>query len=128
MRRGHTVIGLTQSPEKFGERPKNIHIPETADKRTDADVVVNAYGPHSTGHDANRLLKCLAKYFLASKKAGVEYVVIIEFLGRVPPRIADSNAHVYYMEDRLGPVGTSLREFCNARLAIKVGTATTEDE
>lgn len=42
--------------------------------------------------------------------------------------IADSEAHVQYMEERLGHLGTSLRSYRNARLARKNGKATEEDE
>lgn len=37
--------------------------------------------------------------------------------------IADSHAHVTYMEERLGPSGVALRGYRNARLALKAGTA-----
>jgi putative NADH-flavin reductase len=37
--------------------------------------------------------------------------------------IADSHAHVSYMEERLGPSGVALREYRNARLALKSGSA-----
>lgn len=38
--------------------------------------------------------------------------------------IADSHAHTSYMEERLGHMGVSLREYRNARLAEKEGNAT----
>lgn len=38
--------------------------------------------------------------------------------------IADSHAHTSYMEERLGHMGVSLREFRNARLAEREGNAT----
>lgn len=40
--------------------------------------------------------------------------------------IADSHAHTSYMEERLGHMGVSLREFRNARLADREGRATKE--
>jgi len=42
--------------------------------------------------------------------------------------IADSEAHVSYMEERLGHLGTSLRSYRNARLRKREGKATEEDE
>lgn len=38
--------------------------------------------------------------------------------------IAESDAHVQYMEERLGPLGIALRSYRNARLAQRSGTAT----
>ena len=42
--------------------------------------------------------------------------------------IADSEAHVQYMEERLGHLGSSLRAYRNARLAKREGKATEADE
>ena len=41
--------------------------------------------------------------------------------------IADSESHVQYMEDRLGPLGVGLRRLRNARIKVRDGTATEED-
>lgn len=41
--------------------------------------------------------------------------------------IADSDAHTSYMEERLGPMGTGLRKYRNARAGVKNGTATTAE-
>ncbi|KAJ3540332.1 hypothetical protein NM208_g5114 [Fusarium decemcellulare] len=41
--------------------------------------------------------------------------------------IADSHAHVTYMEERLGPMGGILRTYRNARLALLAGASSNED-
>jgi putative NADH-flavin reductase len=41
--------------------------------------------------------------------------------------MADSESHVQYMEDRLGPLGVGLRKLRNARIKVREGTATEED-
>ena len=40
--------------------------------------------------------------------------------------LADSEAHTCYMEERLGPLGSSLRKLRNARIAEREGRATDE--
>lgn len=42
--------------------------------------------------------------------------------------IADSEAHTSYMEDRLGPMGSGLRAYRNARMAEAAGTADAETQ
>jgi len=41
--------------------------------------------------------------------------------------MADSESHVQYMEERLGPLGVGLRELRIARDKVRMGTATEED-
>jgi putative NADH-flavin reductase len=41
--------------------------------------------------------------------------------------IADSESHVQYMEERLGPLGVGLRKLRDARTKVRDGTATEED-
>lgn len=42
--------------------------------------------------------------------------------------IADSEAHTSYMEERLGPMGSGLRAYRNARAAQRNGKSTTESK
>lgn len=41
--------------------------------------------------------------------------------------IADSESHVQYMEERLGPLGVGLRKLRDARTKLRNGTTTEED-
>ncbi len=59
--RGHKVIGFSRSPEKLGTHPRYtphtldinaLGIQELAKAFADLDVLVNAYGPHTAGHEA----------------------------------------------------------------------------
>ncbi|KAB8208926.1 hypothetical protein BDV34DRAFT_222181 [Aspergillus parasiticus] len=86
------------------------------------------------------------KLILAVKLADVKYFVFVggagsllvpgthESLADYPGffyayrrQMAESDAHVRYMEERLGPIGALLRSYRNARLAEKSGRATAED-
>jgi hypothetical protein len=88
------------------------------------------------------------KIVLAIKRAKVPYIIMVGGCGSLylPGQeddtacdsrqwwlcyrrgIADSEAHVQYMEERLGHLGSSLRAYRNARLARKNGKATEADE
>jgi putative NADH-flavin reductase len=88
------------------------------------------------------------KIVLAVKRAKVRYVIMVGGCGSLylPGQeddtacdsrqwwlqyrrgIADSEAHVQYMEERLGHLGSSLRAYRTARLAKREGKATEEDE
>lgn len=91
-------------------------------------------------------VEVVRKLILAVKLANIKYFVFVggagslmvpethESLADYPNfflsyrrQMAESNAHVQYMEDRLGPIGDDLRLYRNARLATKSGTATTMD-
>lgn len=61
IRRGHTVVGISRSPQSFGAheqyrpRPLDIEastISQLADAFSDLDTVVSEYGPHTQGADA----------------------------------------------------------------------------
>jgi putative NADH-flavin reductase len=87
------------------------------------------------------------KIVLASRAAKVPYFIMVGGTGSlyVPGQdhlcageyghfwrafrqsIADSEAHVQYMEERLGPLGIGLRTLRNARQKVRNGTATQED-
>lgn len=63
LNRGHTVVGISRSPEKLGKHEKyiprslnidDISISDLAKSFNDVDVLVSMYGPHTTG--ANALL------------------------------------------------------------------------
>jgi uncharacterized protein YbjT (DUF2867 family) len=58
LNRGHTVIGVSRSPEKLGKHeryiPRSIDIDQAsvadlAKTFDDVDVLVSEYGPHTTG-------------------------------------------------------------------------------
>lgn len=94
-------------------------------------------------------IEAVRKIILAVKRARVKYFIMVGGTGslHIPHEdnicvadskdfflayrraIADSHAHVSYMEERLGPMGTSLRAYRNSRLAINgIGGPTEEDK
>ncbi|KAE8319500.1 hypothetical protein BDV41DRAFT_571130 [Aspergillus transmontanensis] len=124
-------------------------IDELANSFRDLEVLVSEYGPHTQGADALQYMpyvETVRKLILAVKLADVKYFVFVggagsllvpgthESLADYPGffyayrrQMAESDAHVRYMEERLGPIGTLLRSYRNARLAEKSGRATAED-
>ncbi|KAJ3457812.1 hypothetical protein MRS44_014953 [Fusarium solani] len=105
---------------------------QLAEAMRDVDVVVSEYGPHTAGHQALQyvpFIEAVRKIILAVKKAKVGYFVMVggagslhiaheddlcvadskDFFLAYRRAIADSHAHVSYMEDRLGPMGGGLR-------------------
>ena len=111
----------------------------------------SAYGPHTGGAGALQYMpfvETTRKIVLAAKRAKVPYFIMVGGCGSLylPGQeddtacdsrqwwlqyrrgIADSEAHVQYMEERLGHLGSSLRSFRNARLAKAQGKATEQDE
>lgn len=59
--RGHTVIGISRTPEKLGKHERyiprpvdidNLSISELAKQFEGIDVLVSEYGPHTAGADA----------------------------------------------------------------------------
>jgi putative NADH-flavin reductase len=61
LNRGHSVTGLSRNPESLGSHPRYtpqkldinaVSISELASAFTGYDVIVDAYGPHSAGHEA----------------------------------------------------------------------------
>ncbi|KAJ5556350.1 hypothetical protein N7494_000265 [Penicillium frequentans] len=113
------------------------------------DVLVSQYGPHTQGADALQYMpyvEVVRKLILAVKLANIKYFIFVGGAGSllVPEthesladhpdfflsyrrQMAESNAHVQHMEERLGPIGYDLRLYRNARLAIKSGKSTTMD-
>jgi len=91
-------------------------------------------------------LEVTRKIVLAIRLAKVDYFIMVGGCGSLhmpgqPERsvledkgwwlayrrgIADSEAHVVYMEDRLGPMGSRLRAYRNARATIATGKDTLE--
>ncbi|KAH7133877.1 hypothetical protein EDB81DRAFT_904259 [Dactylonectria macrodidyma] len=123
---------------------------ELAEAFRDVDVIVSEYGPHTAGHQGLQympFIEAVRKIILAVKRAGVDYFVMVggagslhlphendmcvadskDFFLAYRRAVADSHAHVSYMEDRLGPMGSGLRTYRNARLAIKAGSASNGD-
>ncbi|QGA13454.1 hypothetical protein EYB26_001104 [Talaromyces marneffei] len=110
------------------------------------EVLVSQYGPHTQGADALQYMpyvETVRRLIIAVKEAKVKYFVFVGGAGslHVPGsldcltdypgfflayrrQLADSDAHVHYMEERLGPMGEALRSYRNARLAVKAGKAT----
>lgn len=92
-------------------------------------------------------LEVIRKIILSVKLAQVKYFVMVGGTGslHVPGTIcecavdnpdfflayrraiADSEAHTAYMEERLGPMGSALRAYRNARIADREGRASAED-
>lgn len=73
LNRGHHVVGFSRNPEKIGSHarytPKAVDInersiEELAETFRGLDVLINAYGPHSAGHEA-------LKYSQSSKSCSV---------------------------------------------------------
>ncbi|VUC37791.1 unnamed protein product [Clonostachys rosea] len=110
------------------------------------DVLVNEYGPHTAGENAliyQSFLEMTRKIIIAAKEAKVGYFVMVGGCGslNLPGTrlrscsesrdwwlsyrrgIADSNAHVAYMEERLGSMGSALRKYRDARKELRNGTA-----
>ncbi|KAI9053692.1 hypothetical protein LZ554_002645 [Drepanopeziza brunnea f. sp. 'monogermtubi'] len=138
--------------ERYHPIPADINtlsISELATLFAGLDVVVNEYGPHSAGHEALQympFLEVTRKVVLAIRKAKVGYFIMVGGCGSLsmpgqPDRsvledkdwwmsyrrgIADSEAHVLYMEDRLGPMGAGLRNYRTARAAQAQGKETAE--
>jgi putative NADH-flavin reductase len=116
-----------------------------------AETDGSAYGPHTGGADALQYMpfvETTRKLCLAVRRAKVPYFIMVGGCGSLylPGQeddtacdsrqwwlqyrrgIADSEAHVQYMEERLGHLGSSLRGFRNARLAKAAGKGTEEDD
>lgn len=91
-------------------------------------------------------VEAVRKLILAVKLANIQYFVFVggagslvvpgtheslsdhpDFFYAYRRQIAESDAHVRYMEERLGPIGSALRSYRNARLAESSGRATSED-
>ena len=176
LNRGHTVIGISRSPQKLGSHPRYIPRPvdidelsisELAKKFEGIDVLVSEYGPHTAGAGAllystftisppikeiNVLTKIVPfietvrKLVLAVKASNVGYFLFVggagslhvpgtseccvdhpDFFMAYRRAIATSEAHICYMEERLGIIGDALRSYRNARIAQQEGKATEED-
>ncbi|KAF2847586.1 hypothetical protein T440DRAFT_538287 [Plenodomus tracheiphilus IPT5] len=158
LNRGHTVIGISRSPEKLGKHERyiprpvdidSISIEELAKSFEGIDVLVSEYGPHTAGAGAllyMPFLETVRKLILAYKLSPASYFLFVGGAGslHVPGTqtpcvdhpdfflayrraISTSLAHIAYMEERLGIMGTSLRRYRNARLAERDGKATPDD-
>ncbi|KAM0185123.1 hypothetical protein ACHAPI_012273 [Fusarium lateritium] len=108
----------------------------------DVDVLVSEYGPHTAGHEALKYMpfvEVIRKIILAVKRAKISYFVMLGGTGSLHVSqedgicaadskhfflayrrgIAESHAHVTYMEERLGPLGSNLRAYRNARIVLR---------
>ncbi|KAF2179696.1 hypothetical protein K469DRAFT_594640 [Zopfia rhizophila CBS 207.26] len=138
--------------ERYIPRPVDIDqvtISELAKQFETIDVLVSEYGPHTAGADAllyMPFLETVRKIILAVKLSPVQYFLFVggagslhvpgtheccvdhpDFFMAYRRAIATSEAHISYMEERLGILGTSLRRYRNARIAQREGRETEED-
>jgi putative NADH-flavin reductase len=136
---------------RYIPRPFDIDassISDFAAQLRDIDVLVSEYGPHTAGADAlvyQPFVEAVRKIVLAVKASPVKYFLFVGGAGslHVPGTseccvdhpdfflayrraIALSEAHIRYMEERLGILGTSLRAYRNARISEAQGTVTPE--
>ncbi|KAL6250267.1 hypothetical protein RBB50_002568 [Rhinocladiella similis] len=158
--RGHKVIGLSRNPSKLGTHsryePRTIDlengtIDEISKTLTDLNVLICAYGPHTSGLAALKyvpFLETLRKIVLASRAAKVSYFIMLGGCGSLylpgtdthicavdsPTfwlaywrHIASSPAHISYMESRFGSaLADGVRAYASARQAWKEGRDTPE--
>ncbi|KAF2682346.1 NAD(P)-binding protein [Lentithecium fluviatile CBS 122367] len=114
------------------------------------DVLVSEYGPHTAGAGAllyMPFVETVRKIVLAVKHSPVKYFLFVggagslhvpgtpepcvdhpDFFVAYRRAIATSEAHIIYMEERLGIMGTALRTYRNARIAEREGRATDQDK
>ena len=126
-----------------------VSIPELAKSFSDIDVLVSEYGPHTAGAGAllyMPFLETVRKLILAYKASDAKYFIFVGGAGslHVPGTsdscvdhpdfflayrraISTSLAHIAYMEERLGIMGTSLRRYREARIAEREGRQSEED-
>ncbi|KAJ4345462.1 uncharacterized protein N0V89_011593 [Didymosphaeria variabile] len=126
----------------------SVSISELAKHFDGLDVLVSEYGPHTAGADAllyMPFLETVRKIILAVKSSNVKYFLFVggagslhvpgtpescvdhpDFFMAYRRAIATSEAHIVYMEERLGIMGTSLRAYRDARFAEREGRATAE--
>ncbi|KAF2467464.1 uncharacterized protein BDR25DRAFT_374773 [Lindgomyces ingoldianus] len=159
LNRGHTVIGISRSPQKLGKHeryiPRSIDIDDVSSSELakvfeGVDVLVSEYGPHTAGADAllyMPFIETVRKIILAVKQSTVKYFLFVggagslhvpgtheccvdhpDFFMAYRKAIATSEAHIAYMEERLGIMGTALRAYRNARIAKREGRATADDQ
>ncbi|KAF2831808.1 NAD(P)-binding protein [Ophiobolus disseminans] len=137
---------------RYEPRPVDIDkvtISALAQKFSDIDVLVSEYGPHTAGPSALQympFLETVRKLILAYKASPAKYFLFVAGAGslHVPNTttpcvdhpdfflayrraISTSLAHIAYMEDRLGVMGTAARAYRSARVAMAEGRATQED-
>ncbi|EDU50597.1 NADH-flavin reductase [Pyrenophora tritici-repentis] len=127
-----------------------VSIRELATKFGDLDVLVSEFGPHTAGAGAllyMPFLESVRKIILAYKRSSVSYFLFVggagslhvpgtadacvdhpDFFVAYRRAISTSLAHIAYMEERLGIMGTTLRRYRDARLAASAGTATQADQ
>ncbi|KAH7013870.1 hypothetical protein EDB80DRAFT_710994 [Ilyonectria destructans] len=125
---------------------ENCSLEQLIEAFKDLDVLVNEYGPHTGGEHALQyqpFLELTRKIIIAAKESRVKYFIMVGGCGSLnmpgsrlqtcseSPAwwlayrrgIADSHAHVAYMEERLGSMGSSLRQYRDARAKLREGKA-----
>ncbi|KAH7000692.1 hypothetical protein EDB80DRAFT_765846 [Ilyonectria destructans] len=155
LNRGHRVRGISRRPERLGIHQsytpyaidiEGASIEQLVTSFTGLDVLVNEYGPHTSGEHALQykpFLELTRKIIIAAKEAKIDYFIMVGGCGslHIPGQrfqtcsesklfwlwyrrgIADSHAHVTYMEERLGSMGSSLRKYRNSRQQALKGCA-----
>ncbi|KAH7017971.1 uncharacterized protein B0I36DRAFT_388279 [Microdochium trichocladiopsis] len=156
--RGHTVVGISRHPEKFGTHPRyvaksvdvgQLSIAALAEAFSGLDVLICCYGPQPGGPGSSlyrSFIEVVRRIVLAVRQVENLYFMFIggagslhvpgttgictaddpDFLVAYRRAIADSEAHTSYLVERLGPMGSALREFRTARVAERQGQATEE--
>ncbi|OAL44020.1 hypothetical protein IQ07DRAFT_550997 [Pyrenochaeta sp. DS3sAY3a] len=139
--------------ERYIPRPVDIDessIEQLAEAFSGVDVLVSEYGPHTAGAGAllyMPFLETVRKLILAYKASTASYFVFVGGAGslHVPGThtpcvdhpdfflayrraISTSLAHIAYMEERLGIMGTALRRYRLARIAVAQGSNRAEDD
>ncbi|KAK4939820.1 hypothetical protein LTR10_019993 [Elasticomyces elasticus] len=159
LHRGHKVVGISRNPGSIGSHPRYEPRSVDIDKGsiddlslafTGLDVVINAYGPHSSGASAMKYepyVEGTRKIILATKKAKVGYLLMIggcgslylpgtqicavdssEFWSAYYRSMVDSYAQLTYVEKRFngGAELQNLRAYRSARIALREGRDTPE--
>ncbi|KAI1627307.1 hypothetical protein EDD37DRAFT_621965 [Exophiala viscosa] len=159
LHRGHKVIGISRKPASIGSHsryePRSVDIDNgSVDDLSHAfrglDVVINAYGPHSSGASAMKYapyVEGTRKIILATKKAKVGYLIMIggcgslylpgtqtcavdspEFWSAYWRSMVDNYAQLTYVEKRFGGGAElqNLRGYRSARIALREGRDTPE--
>lgn len=156
LNRGHSVTGISRNPEKLGKHNNyhpvkldvsNATIAEIVPVFKGFDALVNGYnGPNSYMN----FIETTRKILLAAKAAKVGYFIMIGGTGslEMPDEPyataadsrewwlayrragADSEAATQHMQDRFGagPIADFLRAYRNARVALREGNPSEEQQ
>ncbi|KAF7553249.1 hypothetical protein G7Z17_g3757 [Cylindrodendrum hubeiense] len=138
--RGHSIRGISRRPEKLGTHNaytpypidiENCSLEQLIEAFKDLDVLVNEYGPHTGGENALQYQSKVAYFVMVGGCGSLNMPGNpLQTCSESPDwwlayrrGIADSHAHVSYMEERLGSMGSSLRLYRDARAKLREGKA-----